>query len=62
MLTGNIGLYLIKSLYLNGYDIFTSNFFLDRVSLCNPGYPEPHSVDQAGLKLKNLPDSALHQI
>jgi hypothetical protein len=29
--------------------------FQDRVSLCSPGCPETHSVDQAGLELKNLP-------
>jgi hypothetical protein len=28
--------------------------FGDRVSLCNPGCPGTHSVDQAGLKLRNL--------
>jgi hypothetical protein len=32
--------------------------FQDRVSLCSPGYPETHSVDQSGLKLRNLPASA----
>jgi hypothetical protein len=30
----------------------------DRVSLCSPGYPGTHSVDQAGLELRNLPASA----
>jgi hypothetical protein len=30
----------------------------DRVSLCSPGCPGTHSVDQAGLKLRNLPASA----
>jgi hypothetical protein len=30
----------------------------DRVSLCSPGCPETHSVDQAGLKLRNPPASA----
>jgi hypothetical protein len=30
-------------------------FFRDRVSLCSPG---THSVDQAGLELRNLPASA----
>ncbi|KRX29890.1 hypothetical protein T09_11165 [Trichinella sp. T9] len=29
-----------------------------RVSLCSPGCPGTHSVDQAGLKLRNLPASA----
>ena len=28
-------------------------FFLDRVSLCSPGCPGIHSVDQAGLKLRD---------
>jgi hypothetical protein len=31
--------------------------FRDRVSLCSPGYPGTHSVDQAGLQLRNLPAS-----
>jgi hypothetical protein len=30
-------------------------FFQDRVSLCSPGCPGTHSVDQAGLKLTNSP-------
>jgi hypothetical protein len=30
----------------------------DRVSLCSPGCPGTHSVDQAGLKLRNPPASA----
>jgi hypothetical protein len=33
-------------------------FFGDRVSLCSSGCPGTHSVDQAGLKLRNLPASA----
>jgi hypothetical protein len=32
--------------------------FQDRVSLCYPGCPGTHSVDQAGLELRNLPASA----
>jgi hypothetical protein len=32
--------------------------FQDRVSLYSPGCPGPHSVDQAGLELRNLPTSA----
>ena len=32
--------------------------FRDRVSLCSPGYPGTHSVDQAGLELRNPPVSA----
>jgi hypothetical protein len=30
----------------------------DRVSLCSPGCPGTHSVDQAGLELRNPPTSA----
>jgi hypothetical protein len=32
--------------------------FRDRVSLGSPGFPGPHFVDQAGLKLRNPPASA----
>jgi hypothetical protein len=32
--------------------------FWDRVSLCSPGCPGTHFVDQAGLKLRNPPASA----
>jgi hypothetical protein len=32
--------------------------FRDRVSLCSPGCPGTHSVDQAGLELRSLPASA----
>jgi hypothetical protein len=31
--------------------------FQDRVSLCSPGCPETHFVDQAGLELRNPPAS-----
>ena len=33
-------------------------FFRDRVSLCIPGCPGTHSVDQAGLELRDPPASA----
>jgi hypothetical protein len=33
-------------------------FFRDRVSLCSPGCSGTHSVDQAGLELRNPPASA----
>jgi hypothetical protein len=33
-------------------------FFQDRVSLDSPGCPGTHSIDQAGLELRNLPASA----
>jgi hypothetical protein len=32
--------------------------FQDRVSLCSPGCPGTHSVNQAGLELRNPPASA----
>jgi hypothetical protein len=32
--------------------------FQDRVSLCSRGCPGTHSVDQAGLELRNSPASA----
>jgi hypothetical protein len=32
--------------------------FRDRVSLCSPGYPGTHFIDQAGLELRNPPASA----
>ena len=35
--------------------LFVCLFFGDRVSLCNPGCPGNHSVDQAALELRNLP-------
>jgi hypothetical protein len=40
-------------------DLFITNLvFRDRVSLYIPGCPGTHSVDQAGLELRNLPASA----
>jgi hypothetical protein len=33
-------------------------FFLDRVSLCSPGCPGTHFVDQADLELREPPASA----
>jgi hypothetical protein len=38
--------------------LFLFLFFWDRVSLCSPGCPGTHSVDQAGLELRNPPSSA----
>jgi hypothetical protein len=40
--------------------LFVCFFFVfrDRVSLCSPGCPGTHSVDQAGLDLRNSPASA----
>jgi hypothetical protein len=37
---------------------FVCFVFQDRVSLCSPGYSGTHSVDQAGLKLRDPPVSA----
>jgi hypothetical protein len=36
--------------------------FQDRVSLCIPGCPGTHSVDQAGLELRNPPASASQSV
>jgi hypothetical protein len=38
--------------------LVTFFFLRDRVSLCSPGCPRTHSVDQAGLELRNPPASA----
>jgi hypothetical protein len=40
--------------------LFVCLFFVfqDRVSLCSPGCPGTHSVDQTGLELRNPPASA----
>jgi hypothetical protein len=38
--------------------VFCFLFFRDRVSLCSPGCPGTHSVDQVGLELRNPPASA----
>jgi hypothetical protein len=43
--------------YFKGTEIFLF-VFRDRVSLCSPGCPGTHFVDQAGLELRNLPASA----
>jgi hypothetical protein len=37
---------------------FFSLDFPDMVCLCSPGCPGTHSVEQAGLDLRNLPSSA----
>jgi hypothetical protein len=38
--------------------VFVFVFGRDRVSLCSPGCPGTHSVDRAGLELRNPPASA----
>jgi hypothetical protein len=37
------------------FSFFFLPIFRDRVSLCSPGCPGTHSVDQAALELRNLP-------
>jgi hypothetical protein len=51
------GIYIwhIYLVYIFGIYIW---FFRDRVSLCSPGCPGTHFVDQAGLELRNLSASA----
>jgi hypothetical protein len=49
---------LLLSFFLPFFLSFFLSVFQDRVSLCSPGFPESHSVDQAGLELRNLPASA----
>jgi hypothetical protein len=44
--------YLPKPFWLLFFFFFLL-VFRDRVSLCSPGCPETHSVDQAGLELRN---------
>jgi hypothetical protein len=46
-------------LYYAAFTYFSFCFvFQDRVSLCSPGCPGTHSVDQAVLELRNPPISA----
>jgi hypothetical protein len=49
---------MIKHIYEKINRNFLLLFFRDRVSLYSPGCPGTHSVDQAGLELRNLPASA----
>jgi hypothetical protein len=56
--------FLKSSLFAHIFSVWLFFFFFfflvfqDRVSLCNPGCPRTHSVDQAGLELRNPPASA----
>ncbi|GAB1287637.1 Acid-sensing ion channel 5 [Apodemus speciosus] len=50
--------FLAKKLNQSQEYIRTQQGFKTRVSLCSPGCPGTHSVDQAGLELRNLPASA----
>jgi hypothetical protein len=47
-----------KDWYKEDFFFFFFLVFQDRVSLCSPGCPGTHSVDQAGLELRNPPASA----
>jgi hypothetical protein len=40
------------------YNFFFNLVFRDSISLCSPGCPGTHSVDQAGFELRNPPASA----
>jgi hypothetical protein len=50
-------IYLFSSVFFCLFVCFVL-FFRDRVSLCSPGCPGTHFVDQAGLELRNPPASA----
>jgi hypothetical protein len=50
--------FLLQILFIYLFIYLFIEFFRDRVSLCSPGCPGTHSVDQAGLKLRNPPASA----
>jgi hypothetical protein len=43
---------------LKCWNFFFFLVFQDRVSLCSPSCPGTHSVEQAGLELRNPPASA----
>jgi hypothetical protein len=50
--------YVLTYVKKNFFFFFFFLVFRDRVSLCSPGCPGIHFVDQAGLELRNLPASA----
>jgi hypothetical protein len=55
----------LRGFFLFFWFFFFFFFFLvfrDRVSLCSPGCPGTHFVDQAGLKLRDPPVSASHML
>jgi hypothetical protein len=57
-LKGSSSLLFLFFSFFGGVGFFLGGEGQDRVSLCSPGYPRTHSVDQAGLELRNLPASA----
>jgi hypothetical protein len=48
----------LTSIWVGRMPVILFLVFRDRVSLCSPGCPGTHSVDHAGLKLRNPPASA----
>jgi hypothetical protein len=50
----------IVSSFMLKFGFFFFFFLRDRVSLCIPGCPGTHSIDQAGLELRNPPASTSH--
>jgi hypothetical protein len=50
--------FLVFGFWVWGFGFLFLFFFQDRVSLCSPGCPGTHSVDQAGLELRNPSASA----
>jgi hypothetical protein len=53
----NINQVLFSLVFLFFLGFFCFFVFRDRVSLCSPGCPGTHFVDQAGLELRNPPAS-----
>ncbi|GAB1300457.1 Vacuolar protein sorting-associated protein 26C [Apodemus speciosus] len=54
----SVPLYMVFPRLFTCPTLETTNFKVDRVSLCSPGCPGTHSEDQAGLELRNPPASA----
>ena len=52
------GFFVFFGFFEGGGWVFGFWFFQDRVSLCSPGCPGTHSVEQDGLELRNPPASA----
>ena len=57
LLDSYLSSFLFVSFLFFGLFCFVLFFPQDRVFLCSPGCPGTHSVDQAGLKLRNPPAS-----
>jgi hypothetical protein len=50
--------FLFSFLFFFSSFLFSLFVFQDSISLCSPGCPGTHIVDQSGLELRNLPASA----